>query len=178
MHVLMLFLCRWFPARFSPCTVALGLNRALLLFNARNFSRGHTRADVPPVVTVALAKLLSVQMTKNKTMTSSVPASPMLSVMVHINHSKVPCTQSSLFFVPLPPTCPLQTSSANRALLLADGFLMTKLWHFADGSLHLLQPPMQVMAALMTKAVGGLQHRKSVVCVENLWEYETQDPNV
>lgn len=32
---------------------------------------------------------------------------------------------------------------------------MTKLWHFADGSLHLLQPAMQVMAALMTKAVGG-----------------------
>lgn len=46
--------------------------------------------------------------------------------------------------------------------MLADGFLMAKLWHSADGSLHLLQPAMQLVAALMVKAVGGLEHRKSV----------------
>lgn len=31
---------------------------------------------------------------------------------------------------------------------------MAKLKHAADGSLHLLQPAMQLMAALMTKALG------------------------
>ncbi|TNN49385.1 Exocyst complex component 4 [Liparis tanakae] len=44
---------------------------------------------------------------------------------------------------------------ANAALFLADGFLMAKLSLCADGSLHLLQPAMQLMAALMTGAVGG-----------------------
>lgn len=100
--------------------------------------------------------------------TSSLRSSPMLSVMVHINHTKLLCTLGSLSSRHLPPTCSLQTSSANGALLLADGFVMAKLWHFADGSLHLLQPAMQVMAALMTKAVGGLEQRKSVVCVANV----------
>lgn len=101
------------------------------------------------------------QMTKNKTVTSFLPTSPMLSVMVHINHTKLPCTQGPLFSLSLPLTCPLQTCSANGALFLADGFLMAKLWYSADGSLHLLQPAMQLMAALMTEAVGG--------CSRNQW---------
>ncbi|KAI9533608.1 Exocyst complex component 4 [Dissostichus eleginoides] len=51
--------------------------------------------------------------------------------------------------------------SANEALFLADGFLMAELWHSTDGSPHLLQPAMQLMAALMTEAVGGLRQWKS-----------------
>lgn len=49
---------------------------------------------------------------------------------------------------------------------------MAKLWHSADGSLHLLQPAMQLMAALMTKAVGVAAQEISSVC-SNAWGYET-----
>lgn len=80
-----------------------------------------------PLFTVGLAKLLSEQMTKNKTVSSFLPTSPMLSVMAHINHTKLPCTQGPLLFLSLPLTCPLQTCSANEALFLADGFLMAAL---------------------------------------------------
>lgn len=121
MHVSMhaVFLCRWLPVCLRPFTDA----------SAVNFSLGPTLSCThgQPLLTVGLAKLLSEQMTKNKMVTSFLPTSPMFSVMVHINHTKLPCTQGSLFFLPLPPTCPLSTSSANGALFLADGFLMAKL---------------------------------------------------
>lgn len=114
---------------------------------------------------------LSEQMTKNKTVTSSLPASPKLFVMVHINHAKLPSTQSvlslslSLSLPLLRPPVPMEWC------LLADGFLMAKLWHSADGSLHLLQPAMQLMAALMTKALWGC-------CAGNQWRIRQQGVNV
>lgn len=129
----------------------------------------HTHTDIEPLFTVGLAKLLSEQMTKNKTVTSFLPTSPMLSVMVHINHTKLPCTQGFLFF-PLPPSnLPSLDFSANGALFLADGFLMAKLWHATDGSLHLLQAAMQLMAVLTTKAVGGCSTGNQWC----MWAYET-----
>lgn len=103
--------------------------------------------------------------------TSFLPTSPVFSVMIHINHTKLPYTHTrtcSLVLL-LPPTCPLSTFSGNRALFLADGFLMAMLWHAADGSLHLLQQAMQLMAALMTKAVGGCSARNQC-CV---WACDT-----
>lgn len=140
-----------------------GLEFFYPLFLSLSFSLSHTLlrtcTNVQPLLTVGLAKLLSEQMTKTKMVTSFLPTSPMFCVMVHINHTKLPCTRGSLFFLSLPQTGPLSTSSANGALFRADGFLMAKLEHTADGSLHLLQPAMQLMAVLMTKAVGVCNSR-------------------
>ena len=83
--------------------VNLSLGRSLL----HTLSLSLSLSDVQPLLTVGLAKLLSEQMTKNKTVTSFLPTSPVLSVMVHINHTKLPCTQGSLLFLSLPPICPL-----------------------------------------------------------------------
>lgn len=125
----------------------------------------HTHTQLPSCG--APDKLLSEQMTKNKNVPSSQPASPKLFVMVRINHAKPPSTQSSLSFsLPLlRPPVPMEWC------LLADGFLMAKLWHSADGSLHLLQPAMQLMAAIMTKAPWGC-------CAGNQWRMRQQGVNV
>lgn len=148
MHAFLL--CRWLPLCLCPFTDALALNFSFSL--SFSFSLLQTFTNVQPLLT--LAKHLSEQMTKTKMVTSFLPTSPMFSVMVPINHTKLHCTWGSLFFLPLPPTGPLSTLSANGVLFCADGFLMAKLKHTADGSLHLLQPVTQLMAVLMTKAAG------------------------
>lgn len=99
------FFCRRLPVcscSFSY-TSAVNLSLSPSLLHTLSLSL----SDVQPLLTVGLAKLLSEQMTKNKTVTSFLPTSPMLSVMVHINHTKLPCTQGSLLFLSLPPICPL-----------------------------------------------------------------------
>lgn len=87
---------------FSPSVVFLTFLSVSLyppLTPFRFLSDAQTRY-VQPLFTVGLAKLLSEQMTKNKTVNSSLPTSPILSVIVHINHTKLPCTQGSLLSLP------------------------------------------------------------------------------
>lgn len=103
------------------------------------------------VLSAAPAQIWPQQMTTKKTVTSSLLNLPVLSLMVHINHAKLPCTQCTPSFTHThtPSTC-----GANGAPSPADGFLMAKLEHAADGSPRLLQPAMQLMVPLMTKALG------------------------
>lgn len=104
------FLSRLFPVCFCPFTVVLALKISLSVPYFHTYlclTHTHTHTDFQSLFTLGLAKLLSEQMTKNKTVTSSLPTSPMLSVMVHINQTKLPWTQGSLFSPTLPSTWPL-----------------------------------------------------------------------
>lgn len=93
MYALMLFFPGCFLYVFVPFTVVLALKFSLSVpyfHTYLSLTRTHTHTDFQSLFTLGLAKLLSEQMTKNKTVTSSLPTSPMLSVMVHINQTKLP----------------------------------------------------------------------------------------
>lgn len=74
--------------------------------------------------------------------------------MPRINHAKVlhaRSTSSPHTHLSWPPKC-----GANGAPSPADGFLIAKLKHAADGSPNLPQPAMQLMLPLMTKTLRVL----------------------